>query len=137
MKRLMTYLKPHRFAVLLSSVLVLLIVAVDLYRPIIIGDAIDQYINGPKMPINTAFRGILTAAGYYLFMLLLGFVFNACNTWNLQKMGQKSSIECVRMCLRMYRVCRLDFLIRRRSASLSQEWQTIRRPSMNCSPQSL
>ena len=53
MKRLMTYLKPHRFAVLLSSVLVLLIVAVDLYRPIIIGDAIDQYINGPKMPINT------------------------------------------------------------------------------------
>ena len=89
MKRLMTYLKPHRFAVLLSSVLVLLIVAVDLYRPIIIGDAIDQYINGPKMPINTAFRGILTAAGYYLFMLLLGFVFNACNTWNLQKMGQK------------------------------------------------
>lgn len=89
MKRLMTYLKPHRFAVLLSSVLVLLIVAVDLYRPIIIGDAIDQYINGPKMPINTAFRGILTAAGYYLLMLLLGFVFNACNTWNLQKMGQK------------------------------------------------
>lgn len=89
MKRLMTYLKPHRFAVLLSSVLVLLIVAVDLYRPIIIGDAIDQYINEPKMPINTAFRGILTAAGYYLFMLLLGFVFNACNTWNLQKMGQK------------------------------------------------
>ena len=35
MKRLMTYLKPHRFAVLLSLVLVLLIVAVDLYRPII------------------------------------------------------------------------------------------------------
>lgn len=89
MRRLMTYMKPHRFALLLSSVLVLLIVAVDLYRPIIIGDAIDQYINGPKMPVDTAFRGILVAAGYYLLMLLLGFVFNACNTWNLQKMGQK------------------------------------------------
>ena len=89
MRRLMTYMKPHRLAVLLSSVLVLLIVAVDLYRPIIIGDAIDQYINGPKMPVATAFRGILAAAGYYLLMLLLGFVFNACNTWNLQKMGQK------------------------------------------------
>ena len=89
MRRLMTYMKPHRFALLLSSVLVLLIVAVDLYRPIIIGDAIDQYINGPKMPVDTAFHGILVAAGYYLLMLLLGFVFNACNTWNLQKMGQK------------------------------------------------
>ena len=89
MRRLMTYMKPHRFAVLFSSVLVLLIVAVDLYRPIIIGDAIDRYINGPKMPVDTAFRGILIAAGYYLLMLLLGFVFNACNTWNLQKMGQK------------------------------------------------
>lgn len=89
MRRLMTYMRPHRFALLLSSVLVLLIVAVDLYRPIIIGDAIDQYINGPKMPVDTAFRGILVAAGYYLLMLLLGFVFNACNTWNLQKMGQK------------------------------------------------
>lgn len=88
MRRLMTYMKPHRFAVLFSSVLVLLIVAVDLYRPIIIGDAIDRYINGPKMPVDTAFRGILIAAVYYLLMLLLGFVFNACNTWNLQKMGQ-------------------------------------------------
>ena len=89
MKRLMTYMKPHRLAVLLSSVLVLLIVAVDLYRPIIIGDAIDQYINGAKMPVDQAFRGILAAAGYYLLMLLLGFVFNSVNTWNLQKMGQQ------------------------------------------------
>lgn len=34
------------------------------------------------------FQGILTAAGLYLLMLLLGFVLNAADTWMLQKMGQ-------------------------------------------------
>ena len=34
----------------LATVLVLFIIAVELYRPIIIGNAIDQYINGYYHP---------------------------------------------------------------------------------------
>lgn len=174
MRRLMAYLKPHKWTMTAATVLVLFIIVVELYRPIIIGNAIDDYINGYYAPyvettaqadgavaygdgyltrnfeesnitterpyyqillyenhyymaenltaseceiLSSAeqdvvkiyidrgakalgreelkalrhydFTGILVAALLYLFMLLLGFVFNALDTWMLQKMGQK------------------------------------------------
>ena len=105
MKRLLVYLKPHKWTMLFATLLVLLIIVVELYRPVIIGDAIDKYINGPYAEAisntdiimtqteldalkNGCFTGILYAAGLYLFMLLAGFVLNALDTWLLQKMGQ-------------------------------------------------
>ena len=106
MKRLLGYLKPHKWTMAVATVLVLLIIVVELYRPIIIGDAIDLYINGAYKDAVTntevvlsaaeldtlrdeCFQGILRAAGVYLVVLLAGFVLNAVNTWLLQKMGQK------------------------------------------------
>lgn len=50
MKRLFTYLKPHTWTMAAATFLVLLIIVVELYRPIIIGDAIDRYINGYYTP---------------------------------------------------------------------------------------
>ncbi len=50
MKRLLSYLKPHKWTMAIVSVVVLLIIVVELYRPIIIGDAIDEYINGYYHP---------------------------------------------------------------------------------------
>ncbi|MDC0788526.1 ABC transporter ATP-binding protein [Coprococcus comes] len=50
MKRLLSYLKPHKWGMTLATVLVLFIIAVELYRPIIVGNAIDQYINGYYHP---------------------------------------------------------------------------------------
>ena len=156
-----------------ATLLVLLIIVVELYRPIIIGNAIDRHINGYYSPyiegtadsvgavpygdtyltreftpsaddsdsyyqillydnqyymaeritaaesdalteadstlteqlVNSGaplltreqlkelrhfdFTGILAAAALYLFMLFLGFVLNALDTWMLQKMGQQ------------------------------------------------
>jgi ATP-binding cassette subfamily B protein len=77
MKRLLGYLKPHILTMAVSMMLVLGIIVVELYRPIIIGNAIDAN-----------FDHLLSAAALYLIMLLLGFVLNAANTWMLQKMGQ-------------------------------------------------
>lgn len=105
MKRLLSYLKPHIGVMVTSTVFVLLIIVVELYRPIIIGDAIDQYINGSYVQLleqgdtsitqaemevlkQESFQGILRAAGVYLCLLLSGFVLNALNNWLLQKMGQ-------------------------------------------------
>lgn len=73
----------------LSSVLVVLIIGVELYKPIIIGNAIDDHINGyggtdPAL----AYQGILRAGGLYALMLLSGFILNASNTCNLQNVGQ-------------------------------------------------
>lgn len=50
MKRLLSYLKPHKTVMTTATLLVLLIIVVELYRPIIIGDAIDDYINGYYSP---------------------------------------------------------------------------------------
>lgn len=178
MKRLLKYLKLHKWVMTAATILVLFIIVVELYRPIIIGDAIDDYINGyyspyiicdasaegavsyndfyltrdfdaENIPADTAyyqillyenqyymaeslsaeesealveadstllekhvaegavllernqlkelrhydFTGILVAAGLYLFMMLLGFVLNAADTWMLQKMGQSIIYE--------------------------------------------
>lgn len=173
MKRLLSYLKPHKWVMTGATLLVLLIIVVELYRPIIIGNAIDRHINGYYSPyiegtadsvgavpygdtyltreftpsadgsdsyyqillydnqyymaeritaaesdalteadstlteqlVNSGaplltreqlkelrhfdFTGILAAAALYLFMLFLGFVLNALDTWMLQKMGQQ------------------------------------------------
>ena len=54
MKRLLGYLKPHKWVMTAATLLVLLIIVVELYRPIIIGDAIDDYINGYYRPYYVA-----------------------------------------------------------------------------------
>lgn len=50
MKRLLTYLNPHKKVMAAATLLVLFIIVVELYRPIIIGNAIDDHINGYYHP---------------------------------------------------------------------------------------
>ena len=50
LKRLLKYVKPHIRVGVLCFVLVLLSTAFNLYRPILIGDAIDDYIEGYGRP---------------------------------------------------------------------------------------
>lgn len=50
MKKLFAYLKPHKWIMFFSTILVLLIIVIDLYKPIIIGNAIDNNINGYSKP---------------------------------------------------------------------------------------
>lgn len=54
MKRLLTYLKPHKKVMFFATLLVLFIIVAELYRPIIIGNAIDNYINGYYHPYTVA-----------------------------------------------------------------------------------
>ena len=95
MRRLLRYLKPHIGAFTTATILVLFIIVVELYRPIIIGDAIDNYITHPVSPDkwttlrSPEFQGLLRAGGLYLGMLLAGFVLNTLDNWILQKMGQR------------------------------------------------
>ena len=84
-----------------SCILVILTIVVELARPIIIGNAIDTYINADTTAVieglsrseiwalrQNHFHGLLTSAALYLLMLVLGFILNATLTWILQKMGQ-------------------------------------------------
>ncbi|MCI8483203.1 MAG: ABC transporter ATP-binding protein [Lachnospiraceae bacterium] len=64
MRRLLSYLKPHKWVMILATMLVLLIIGVELYRPIIIGDAIDDYINGYYRPYQETEAGTPGAVRY-------------------------------------------------------------------------
>ena len=69
MKRLLTYLKPHKWVMTAATTLVLFIIVVELYRPIIIGDAIDNYINGyysPYVVCDAADKGAVAYKDLYL-----------------------------------------------------------------------
>lgn len=64
MRRLLTYLKPHKWVMTAATLLVLLIIVVELYRPIIIGDAIDDYINGYYTPYTVTTEDAPGAVAY-------------------------------------------------------------------------
>ncbi len=103
LRRLLAYLKPHRKVFVLCLCLVLALTALELAKPIIIGNAIDRYITGEKNEELLAegrdqwesgeraeerYRGVLVSGGLYLATLLLLMVLNRAQTLLLQKMGQ-------------------------------------------------
>ncbi|MGN0299258.1 MAG: ABC transporter ATP-binding protein [Lachnospiraceae bacterium] len=93
---MLSYTKPYKKQMFLCFALVIIITILDLYRPILIGDAIDLYITGDYQPGEMAqerFQGILFASFQYIFILLLLFVCNRIQYITLQKTGQKIIYE--------------------------------------------
>ncbi len=85
--RLLSYAKPYAFWVALALILVLVLTWFDLYRPILIGDAINLFeADGDyDVIVNTAIK--------YSIVLALGFIFNIAQTWILQKTGQNIILQ--------------------------------------------
>lgn len=81
--RLLSYMKPYLGWFLLCLALVLALTGFDLYRPILIGDAIDLFETQGNYDV------IIDTAIKYSIVLALSFVFNLVQTWVLQKMGQR------------------------------------------------
>ena len=85
--RLLSYAKPYAFWVALALILVLVLTWFDLYRPILIGDAINLF------EADGDYDVIVNTAVKYSIVLALGFVFNRAQTWILQKTGQNIIIQ--------------------------------------------
>ena len=81
--RLLSYLKPYTLSMILCLILVLALTGFDLYRPMLVGDAIDVIEGGQS------YDAILAFALRYGIVLVLGFLFNITQTWLLQKTGQR------------------------------------------------
>lgn len=79
---LLSYMKPYAGWVSVCLLLVLALTAIDLYRPTLIGDAIDLFEAEGNYDI------IVETAVKYGIVLVLSFVFNITQVWLLQKMGQ-------------------------------------------------
>ena len=91
--RLMGYLKPYIKTVLICFVLVALLTALDLYRPMLIGDAIDLYITQETaveaLTPDQRWEGILKTGALYIGVLILAFLCNRVQYLMIQEMGQK------------------------------------------------
>ena len=85
--RLLSYAKPYAFWVALALILVLVLTWFDLYRPILIGDAINLF------EADGDYDVIVNTAVKYSIVLALGFVFNIAQTWILQKTGQNIILQ--------------------------------------------
>ena len=89
MLRLLKYMKPYVGWVLICLALVLALTAFDLYRPALIGDAIDLFAE------EGDYNVIIETAIKYGIVLVFSLIFNVTQTWLLQKTGQ-SIIHTVR-----------------------------------------
>ncbi len=90
--RLMAYMKPHLKTLLICLGLALVVIGLDLARPLLIRDAIDRYITGDFAPGEMArerFAGLLRAAALYLGALVGLFLCNRTVFWLMQRTGQQ------------------------------------------------
>lgn len=83
MLRLLSYMRPYLGWFALCLALVLALTGFDLYRPMLIGDAIDLFEAQGNYDV------IVTTSVKYGIVLLLSLIFNVTQTWVLQKTGQR------------------------------------------------
>ena len=81
--RLLTYMKPYLGWFALCLALILALTGLDLYRPVLIGDAINLFKEKADYDV------IIDTSVKYAIVLLFSFVFNISQTWLLQKTGQR------------------------------------------------
>lgn len=85
--RLIAYMKPYAHWVIFALLLVLGLTSFDLYRPMLVGDAIDTF------GANGDYDVIIATAIKYAGVLALSFAFNVAQTWILQKTGQNIILQ--------------------------------------------
>lgn len=85
--RLIAYMKPYAHWVIFALMLVLGLTTFDLYRPMLVGDAIDTF------GANGDYDVIIATAIKYAVVLALSFAFNIAQTWILQKTGQNIILQ--------------------------------------------
>ena len=85
--RLIAYMKPYAHWVIFALLLVLGLTTFDLYRPMLVGDAIDAF------GANGDYDVIIATAIKYAVVLALSFAFNIAQTWILQKTGQNIILQ--------------------------------------------
>ncbi|HUO61747.1 MAG TPA: ABC transporter ATP-binding protein [Candidatus Acidoferrales bacterium] len=98
MRRLLRYLRPYTFQVVLAVAAILLKAGCDVLGPLLTKTAIDKYLThatrgGPSF-LNRALssdpvRGISQIAFLYLLLLVVGFLLEYTQTYMMQWTGQK------------------------------------------------
>ncbi|HUY80910.1 MAG TPA: ABC transporter ATP-binding protein [Acidobacteriaceae bacterium] len=98
MRRLLTYLRPYRLAVVVSVVAILIKAVCDVSGPYLIAVAIDRYMTGHPTSKSqwmmhwlsaNPYTGITQIAGIYMGALLISYLCEFTQTYLMQWTGQK------------------------------------------------
>ena len=95
-KRLLKYAKPYLWYFVSAIVLILIIVAIELYQPILLGDAVDTFLsrygtngNATLMDRSHDIEGVVKLGGIYLVTVVIIFFLNYAQALILSYVGQK------------------------------------------------
>ncbi|WP_313339466.1 ABC transporter ATP-binding protein [Sedimentibacter sp.] len=95
-RRLLKYAKPYLWYFILAIVIILIIVAIELYQPILLGDAVDTFLSqyGSKGSSEILDRkhdieGVVKIGGIYLLTVVIIFFLNYAQALILSFAGQK------------------------------------------------
>ncbi len=94
--RMLSYVKPYIGTMFVCLILVTLVTGLELYKPILIGDAIDEFITGDYTAgemVEERFAGVVRAAAAYIVVLVGLFICNRIQYILLQSTGQKIIYE--------------------------------------------
>ncbi len=97
MRRLLTYLRPYRWQVIISIASILLKAAADVTQPILVMIAVDKYL-APVAHLHTfldsflsnnPYTGVAQVGGLYVGLLTFSFILEYLQTYFMQWTGQK------------------------------------------------
>jgi ATP-binding cassette subfamily B protein len=112
MRRLLTYLRPYKLQVVVSSIATILKAATDSAGPLLVMIAVDTYMSGAPpehlswLPRHlsryalTPLRGVTLIAAIYLGCLLFTFLLELLQTYLMQWTGQKIMFDMRRQIFR-------------------------------------
>jgi ATP-binding cassette subfamily B multidrug efflux pump len=96
MRRLMEYMRPYKWRVILALSLVAIVTPLELSPPIIFGWTIDHYfspaLNG-TLPESSAWRGVIFVSIGYLLVLIFDFLAQYVQIRIMQRVGQQTMYD--------------------------------------------
>ena len=96
MRRLLRYMAPYKWWVVLALGLVAIVTPLELAPPLLFKNAIDRYfVPAMKGAVNEsqAWHGILVIAGIYFFILLFDFLAQYAQIRIMQRVGQQTMYD--------------------------------------------
>jgi len=96
MKRLLEYLRPYRWRVILALALVAIVTPLELAPPILFQRVIDRFLvpgAGGAIPMTTAWHGVIWISVIYLGVLIFDFLAQYIQIRIMQRVGQQTMYD--------------------------------------------
>src|ERR1700758_2089752 len=96
MRRLLAYMAPYKWWVVLALGLVAIVTPLELAPPLLFQKAIDGYFvpaMNHLLPESQAWRGVMTISGIYFFVLLFDFLAQYAQIRIMQRVGQQTMYD--------------------------------------------